>query len=1002
MSDFDVVGRLSVQDDGTYLIEKANKALDQMGTSAEDAGGHFLNLGGIADNALGHLLADAAERAVSALGNLAKSALDSYASYERTGMSLEALNAMQMVQESTTYKMVQVGSTHLSLTQKQSKEYQKASDAVTKLTRDIGVQNQVVEKAGGGLNETTKKWGENGKGVLGATITYEKANNRLSDMQANLDKAKAVVDKYNQTQQQTIPIYEKVITSQMSLTEAREKSAPAVKQLLDYTQQLALLSPFKTDDVNQTLLLQMRMGATADEAKRLTTSLVNYSTAMGLDSAGVSRLGYAMAEVNSMGKLTGQTLRMLTRDGMSMQVLTSALGMSTEELEKKVSAGAISAQMLNKAFNEFTEKNFADEAKKQATSWSGLLSTLGDFKEVGLREFFQNTFQVLQPFAAGVVNWLIDMIPKIGEAGKNVGEFVAGAIPKVQSFVSTVSGMFTSLQSGIASGAFSSRAGATGFLAKLFALPPNVTKTITDIAGSIDGIGAKIKSGNILGALKQAFTETQGLLSHALTSVLTGAVGAGGGFLAKLLGLSPDAVSAVVATISTVFGVIERVTQQIRDSLISAFGNALPGIQTLIDWLGPKLFGSADGSAGIVQTTLLPALGAVFGFLTTQMIPAVGQIVGWLATNLPGAIETTSTFLNSVFGPVIERTSASIAFWIPILQQVWAWLAVNVPVAIATASAFIGRLNSDFNTISTWINTNVMPAVERLATYFTTGLGVAFNIVSTLLTTLILPAFQLFAGFMTNSVQPALAAVGNFVLTLIITPFRLLWELLSRLVFPILIQLSTLFQNTVGTVFKAVGVLIFDSLVTAFKALYVLVEGKVVPIFQTGHKLFDTQILPTFRSITTALNEGTGPAFKFLHGILDGLKDVLNWLADKLKIVAGFLGDVTKALNNFHIPAELQRHSPSPLEQTFMGLRDTLSDIHAMGMPDLSKVLPGGSSALGAANAQISGTAATVGAAAGGGPVHIHVHVGGEEVMDYVLDGIAAAFYDQRRATYGG
>ena len=74
--DFDVVGRITVDDEGTSSIESLNQGLDTLQGKSEDTGGSFLDMGNIADFALGGLLSSAVEGAIGAVGDLASGFVD--------------------------------------------------------------------------------------------------------------------------------------------------------------------------------------------------------------------------------------------------------------------------------------------------------------------------------------------------------------------------------------------------------------------------------------------------------------------------------------------------------------------------------------------------------------------------------------------------------------------------------------------------------------------------------------------------------------------------------------------------------------------------------------------------------------------------------------------------------------------------------------------------------------------------------------------------------------
>jgi hypothetical protein len=93
--DFDVVGRLVVQDDGSVVIEKVNSSLDNMKIKSGEVGGAFSALGSVANFVWGGLIVKGVEMASRAIEDFVKGIYDA-------GVAGQAVQAqLQIVLQST-------------------------------------------------------------------------------------------------------------------------------------------------------------------------------------------------------------------------------------------------------------------------------------------------------------------------------------------------------------------------------------------------------------------------------------------------------------------------------------------------------------------------------------------------------------------------------------------------------------------------------------------------------------------------------------------------------------------------------------------------------------------------------------------------------------------------------------------------------------------------------------------------------------------------------------
>lgn len=234
--------------------------------------------------------------------------------------------------------------------------------------------------------------------------------------------------------------------SALNMNQALALSVDKSKELLKWTQDLAIASPFSQDGVAQTFKMQMAYGFTADEAQRLTQTMIDFSSGSGQSEESMSRISLALGQIKAKGHVAGGELLQLTEAGLPvLEILAGAFHKTTGEVSAMVEKGIVPADDAIKAIADSLDKDFGGAAKRQAGTMEGLLNSLQDLTTVGLREFFTGTFQAIQPYINKFVDTMSDpavqqSIVEIGNAiGTTLGsafEFISGtAIPAlVQGF----------------------------------------------------------------------------------------------------------------------------------------------------------------------------------------------------------------------------------------------------------------------------------------------------------------------------------------------------------------------------------------------------------------------------------------------------------------------------------------------------------------------------------------------------------------------------------------
>lgn len=225
-----------------------------------------------------------------------------------------------------------------------------------------------------------------------------------------------------------------------NMAEALGMAAGEAEQLLQWTQELAIHSPFTQEGVATAFRTAMAYGFTADEAQRLTQALIDFASGSGASEDVMGRIALALGQIEAKGRLAGQEVLQLVNAGLPVdQILAEAFGRTTAEIVAMREDGLIPASQAIEAITVYLETNFAGAAERQATTWAGLRGTFQDLQQMGLREFFGDMFEAIQPLAIAFSEWFqSEGIERMSLWGSILGDITGIIISLAQGDISGV------------------------------------------------------------------------------------------------------------------------------------------------------------------------------------------------------------------------------------------------------------------------------------------------------------------------------------------------------------------------------------------------------------------------------------------------------------------------------------------------------------------------------------------------------------------------------------
>lgn len=155
------------------------------------------------------------------------------------------------------------------------------------------------------------------------------------------------------------------------------KSADEGTQMLRDLQKFAAETPFDVPGVVSAGQQLMAFGFKAKEVIPMLTSLGDAAAGLGQGTAGVSRLAYALGQMQTSGKLNAQDMMQLTSAGISAwDMLADAAGVSIAEIKDMTSKGMVDSKEAVKVIVSGMNEEFGGMMAKTSTEVSGLLANI--------------------------------------------------------------------------------------------------------------------------------------------------------------------------------------------------------------------------------------------------------------------------------------------------------------------------------------------------------------------------------------------------------------------------------------------------------------------------------------------------------------------------------------------------------------------------------------------------------------------------------------------------
>lgn len=299
------------------------------------------------------------------------------------------------------------------------------------------------------------------------------------------------------------------------------KSAEAGTQMLRDLQQFAAETPFDVPGVVSAGQQLMAFGFKAEEIIPMLTNLGDAASGLGLGTEGVSRLAYALGQMQTSGKLNAQDMMQLTSAGISAwDMLAQAAGKTVAEMKDLCSKGAIDSKAAVQTIVAGMNDQFGGMMAKTSDEVAGLLANI--------EETAGNTSAAVGKYlteAFNIKGILKDVSDRLGEfqqkmqtateQGKSMGDIIKECVPAP---VIAVIGAFAAVLAVVSVAAVAALGAVLGLTASMVAIGAAIGAAIALIITYWDEI---VDAVNIA---VQAILDTVVIIGTAVTEAILGVV----------------------------------------------------------------------------------------------------------------------------------------------------------------------------------------------------------------------------------------------------------------------------------------------------------------------------------------------------------------------------------------------------------------------------------------------------------------------------------------------
>ncbi len=733
----------------------------------------------------------------------------------------------------------------------------------------------------GGILGTFSRIGQIASGIILSRVLWGIADG-ITDIATSAIDATAMVQRMQVTLESLLTrelLAEKFEAGTLAVGDYEAALLAVQKPAADIMEKLAkmaILSPFTYEGVTQTYRQALAFGFTSKEADLFTQATLNMAAGIGADNDMLNRMAYNLAQIRLQGKVTALDIRQLALAGFDLRSVLKYVGQQMGvtindhlDFNKAIEEGKITWADFTRLYADYADKYFGTASERMARTLFGLKSTFSDVFTLTMPKILGPAAEVVTVF----LNKILDDFLKIRDSGLleewgvKLEKAAKRAVEKLDIFYQGIQKFFTLKGMGLSFGEA---------LAGAFNLDPKIGQTIdfviTTVANAFDFLAKHTTEVMyVMGAL--AATGVIGIIAGALAGLASIV-----SFLLSPIGLLAAAVAGLYLAWTNNWGGIRDIVASLWQSVQEMWTKVEPYFNEARQVVGEFLV-EAFQALGEEWNNIWPVI--VAGWEAIQ--PALQRFADMIVENWPMILEN------------FQMLGDFIVFLIPIIG---ALLVILIAI-------FVGLVNGIL-TAAQMMEQAYLHISHGLFTFFK-GIG-----------EFIQGWFTMFIGWITFDGEKIKAG------------FKMLWQ-----------GIKDIFGGAIEFIFSLValqfaGILglvagFVEGVVRFFTSLYnQLVGHSIVPDLVNGILNWFTRLVNEAGTIVNRIVNLVSNPFNTVANLINRISSSFDRLSNTMWNVVNTAWSVANALSNIHVPSYLLGHSPSPFENSLVGINKALSQTNRL------------------------------------------------------------------------
>jgi tape measure domain-containing protein len=293
-------------------------------------------------------------------------------------------------------------------------------------------------------------------------------------------------------------------------------SAAKAKEFMDDLIEFSAKTPFELPQLRSAASALLSTGVEAKRIIPIMTVLGDATSAKGYGADAIQRAVYALQQMSTAGRATGQDMMQLTQAGIPVwEALAASMGKSIPEIKKLGEQGKISAEDVMKAIETGAGaglqkvKGMMDEQSKTLT---GLISTFKDTLGQSLGKMMEPAVASIKEALPGITSmmdaFLQSVAPTINSVVGTTLSSLVGLLPALQPLVLGFGQLFTGAMQAIAP-----------FLPMIVSAMTNLTPIFESLGLLMDEVATTVTP--LVSAIFPAFNAVLGTLAGIVGGLTT-------------------------------------------------------------------------------------------------------------------------------------------------------------------------------------------------------------------------------------------------------------------------------------------------------------------------------------------------------------------------------------------------------------------------------------------------------------------------------------------------